>query len=271
MTYPFKSLDGAVTVDRQRTGQRIFDYSNEGVAHYGLYADWTDEVRKLGGPQIVDDLLRGPEAYLQMWERSVGVPATRCLKRRARLRRGLGPIRLGMNFRTLLQRAGQPLRRTRAWTYCVKKSGNRGAAAVLTPGGTVALVASDAPRHRAGGIRPGTKLAELRGRAKRIGGGIWVSRKGKKAKASKKGKKGKTRIAYLVRKKRVRTVAIAGPQARGRKALRQYMSLVPTTGMKARRALAVRHTGPPVTARNASSLVQQHDPGRFELFCNIGL
>ena len=50
VTYPFKSLDGAVTVDRQRTGQRVFDYANEGVAHYGLYADWTDEVRKLGGP-----------------------------------------------------------------------------------------------------------------------------------------------------------------------------------------------------------------------------
>jgi hypothetical protein len=271
VTYPFKSLDGAVTVDRQRTGQRVFDYSNEGVAHYGLYADWTDEVRKLGGQQLVDDLLRGPEAYLQMWERSVGVPATRCLKRRARLRRGLGPIRLGMNFRTLLQRAGQPIRRKRAWTYCVKKSGNRGAAAVLTPGGTVALVASDAPRHRAGGIRPGTRLAELRGRARSIGGGVWVSRKGKKAKASKKGKKGRTRIVYLVRKKRVRTVAIASRQVRGRNALRRYMRLVPSRGMKARRAVASRHIAAPLTEKNASPLVQQHDPARFELFCNIGL
>jgi isoaspartyl peptidase/L-asparaginase-like protein (Ntn-hydrolase superfamily) len=139
---------------------------------------------------------------------------------------------------------------------------------VLTPEGTVALVASDAPGHRAGGIRPGTKLAKLRGRAKRIGGGIWVVRKAKKARASKKGK---SRIVYLVRKKRVRTVAIAGPQARGRKGLRQYMSLVPTTGMNARRALAARRTGAPITARNASPLVQQHDPGRFELFCNLGL
>jgi hypothetical protein len=269
VTYPFRSLDGAVTVDRQRTGDRVFDYSNEGVAHYGLYADWTDEVSKLGGPQIVDDLLRGPEAYLQMWERAVGVPATRCLNRRARLRRGLGPIRLGMNARTLLQSAGQPLRRNRAWTYCVQKSGSAGTAAVLTPEGTVALIASDAPGHRAGGIRPGTKLAKLRGKAKPIGGGIWVSRKGKKA---SKSKKGKTRIAYLVRHKRVRTVAIAGPQARGRKALRQYMSLVPTAGMKARRAaVAAARPAAPVTTRNASPLVQQHDPLRFELFCNLGL
>ena len=99
-----------------------------------------------------------------------------------------------------------------------------------------------------------------------------MSRKGKKAKASKKGKKGKTRIVYLVRKKRVRTVAIAGRQLRGRKALRQYMRLVPSRGMKARRrAVASRHIAPPLTDKNASALVQQHDPGRFELFCNLGL
>jgi hypothetical protein len=270
VTYPFKSLDGAVTVDRQRTGQRIFDYSNEGVAHYGLYADWTDEVRKLGGPQIVDDLLNGPEAYLQMWERAVGVPSTRCLNRRARLRRGLGPIRLGMDSRTLLHAAGQPLRRTRAWTYCVQKSGSRGAAAVLTPEGSVALIASDAPGHRARGIHPGTKLAKLRGRARRMGGGIWVARKGNKA-AKAKGKKNKTRIVYLVRKKRVRTVATVAAQVRGRKALRQYLSLVPSTGMKARRAVAPQRTATRLTARNAAPLVQQHDPARFELFCNLGL
>ena len=53
--------------------------------------------------------------------------------------------------------------------------------------------------------------------------------------------------------------------------LRQYMSLVPTSGMKVRRASVPRNTGARVTARNASPLVQQHDPCRFELFCNLGL
>jgi hypothetical protein len=139
---------------------------------------------------------------------------------------------------------------------------------VLTPEGSVALIASDARGHRARGIRPGTKLAKLRGHAKRIGGGVWVARKGKKA---RKSKKAKTRIAYLVRHKRVRTVALAGPQVRGRKALRQYMRLVPTTGMKARPAAVVRRAAASVTARNASPLVQQHDPARFELFCTLGL
>ena len=78
-------------------------------------------------------------------------------------------------------------------------------------------------------------------------------------------------MAYLVRHKRVQTVAIAGQQVRGGRALRDYMSLVPTTGMKARQAVAPRNTGARVTVRNASPLVQQHDPGRFELFCNLGL
>jgi hypothetical protein len=49
------------------------------------------------------------------------------------------------------------------------------------------------------------------------------------------------------------------------------MSLVPTSGMKARRTSVRRNTGARVTARNASPLVQQHDPGRFELFCTLGL
>jgi len=96
VSYPFKSLDGSVTLDRQHTGDRTFDYNNDGVAHYGLYADWTDEVRNLGGPQIADDLLNGPEAYLQMWERAVGVPATHCLPRKRRIRaKGFAGIRLG--------------------------------------------------------------------------------------------------------------------------------------------------------------------------------
>jgi hypothetical protein len=260
VTYPFKSLDGAVTVDRQRSGQRLFDYSNEGVAHYGLYADWAEEVRKLGGQQIASDLLRGPEAYLQMWERAVGVPSTRCVGRRGRFRpRRLGAIGLGMTSRALLQSAGQPLRRTRAWTYCVDGNNRAATTAVLTPEGMVALIASSAPGHRARGIRPGVKFAKLRGGAKRIGGGVWISRLGK------------TRIAYLVKGKRVRTVAIAGPEARGRKALREYLSLVPRAAMKARPAFAARRAADPVTAQNATPLVRRHDPAKNGWYCNLGL
>jgi hypothetical protein len=164
-----------------------------------------------------------------------------------------------MSARTLLMSAGQPVRRNRAWTYCVKGSGRAGAAAVLTPEGQVALVASSAPGQRLRGIRPGTRLAALRRSAKRIGGGIWV------------GRKGKTRVAYLVRGKRVRTVAVAGPRARGRRALREYLRLLPTTGMKARKAVVAKQSSAPITARNATPLVQRHHPGANPFYCSLEL
>src|SRR4051794_346171 len=221
VNYPFKSLDGSVTLDRQHTGDRTFDYNNDGVAHYGLYADWTDEVRQLGGQQIAKDLLDGPEAYLQMWERAVGVPATHCMRRKARIRaKGVRGVRLGMNDRKLPQRAGQPLTRTRAWTYCVKGAkassakkkkrakSSGGVTAVLTPKGKVALIAVTAKGYRVRGIHPGSAASVLRGYARRQGKGVWVA------------KLGKSRVAYVVRGKRIRTVAVAGRGAKRRKQLR---------------------------------------------------
>jgi hypothetical protein len=275
VSYPFKSLDGSTTLDRQHTGDRTFDYNNDGVAHYGLYADWTDEVRNLGGPQIADDLLNGPEAYLQMWERAVGIPATHCLRRRAKIRaKGFGGIRLGMDDRTLLQSAGQPLQRTRAWTYCVdgarasaakKKKRKRpksggGTTAVLTPAGKVALIATTAKGYRARGIHPGSPASALRGRARRQGKGTWVA------------KLGKSRVAYVVKGKRVRTVAVAGKGAKRRKQLRAYLKLVPSHGFAPRGPLiASAASTKKITAKNTKSLVETHEPGSSVFYCQIGL
>ncbi|HVE67888.1 MAG TPA: Coagulation factor 5/8 type domain-containing protein, partial [Solirubrobacteraceae bacterium] len=47
--YPFKSFDGGVTIDRQRSGQRVFDVNRDGVAHYGLYPDWIEDQRRQVG------------------------------------------------------------------------------------------------------------------------------------------------------------------------------------------------------------------------------
>jgi hypothetical protein len=220
ISYPFKSLDGSVTFQRQRTGDRTFDYNTEGVAHYGLYPDWLEEVRKLGGPGIAQDMLHGTETYLEMWERAEGIKAYQCLPKRAKLtRRGLGNLRFGLGPDELLRSAGQPLRRTQSWTYCVKGGkGNSSADAVLTPEGKVVLVASNAPGHRAKGIAPGARASLLRGRAKPIGHKVWVTRLGKR------------RVAYVVRKGKVRTVAVATKELRGRKALRKYLRLVPSGG-----------------------------------------
>jgi hypothetical protein len=175
----------------------------------------------------------------------------------------------------LLQSAGQPLQRTRAWTYCVQgarasaaKKGKKkkraaasgGATAVLTPEGKVALIAATAKGHRARGIHPGDRASVLRGHARRFGKGVWVSRLGK------------TRVAYVVRGKRVRTVAIAGPEARGRKALPAYLKLIPSQGFAPRGALAASKASTKrITARNSKSLVQTHDPHRFAFYCSIGL
>ena len=82
---------------------------------------------------------------------------------------------------------------------------------------------------------------------------------------------GKSRVAYLVRGKRVRTVAVAGPEIRSAKALRGYLSLVPTTGMKERPAFAVSRRAKALTAQNAVPLVQRHDPHRYAFYCEIGL
>jgi hypothetical protein len=68
--YPFASFDGGAVIDRQRSGTRVYDINTDGVDHYGLYPDWIEDLRRVAGQQIVDDLANGAEAYLQMWERA---------------------------------------------------------------------------------------------------------------------------------------------------------------------------------------------------------
>ena len=162
VTYPFKNFDGTVTVGKQHSGQRVYDINVDGVAHYGLYPDWVEDLRKQAGDEIVRDLARGSEAYLQMWERAQGIP-TGCRPARARLtRKGLAGARLGAGHASLLRRAGQPKRRgARAWSYCTRGGAGRMAVA-LTRGGRVALVASTSRGHRARGIRTGMRAKRVK-------------------------------------------------------------------------------------------------------------
>ena len=108
VSYPFLSYDGRQTVHESSAGERTWDFAADGVAQYGLYLDWLEELRQRLGRPFVRDMLRGPEAYLQMWERANGVPA------RPRPRRA----RTGMTARRLLRAAGQPrVRGARRWRY----------------------------------------------------------------------------------------------------------------------------------------------------------
>jgi hypothetical protein len=70
VTYPFRTFDGGSTVHRQVSGTRTYDVNTDGVDHYGLYPDWIEDLRKVGGNQIVEDMANGAEAYLQMWARA---------------------------------------------------------------------------------------------------------------------------------------------------------------------------------------------------------
>lgn len=159
--YPFKSYDGSVTFERQKTGQRTFDYNKEGVATYGQYPDWFEALRRVGGTSLADDMSAGAEAYLQMWERADGVPVTACHTRGGPItRRGRGDLRIGDDWETLLKSAGQPQQRTRAWSWCVKGPRNVGKAdvAVLSKAGRVELVGTTARRF-AGPFRVGNRVA----------------------------------------------------------------------------------------------------------------
>ena len=82
------------------------------MANYGLYPDWVEDLRKLAGNEIVNDMGRGSEAYLEMWERAVGVPAYRPVPARSVFTsHGLFKVLLGASAEALLRSAGQPAKR----------------------------------------------------------------------------------------------------------------------------------------------------------------
>lgn len=68
LDYPFITEFGAV-VDRQTTGNRVFDLNTDGVAHYGLLADHLQDIREQASTRIYESVMNSAEAYLQMWER----------------------------------------------------------------------------------------------------------------------------------------------------------------------------------------------------------
>ena len=199
--YPFKSYDGKVTFERPRTGERSFDYTKEGVAHYGLYPEWFEELRRLGGRAMEHDMSDGSEAYLEMWERAEGTLVPSCNPARVRLTgRGFRRLVLRRHWEKLLRRAGQPQQRGRVWSYCVRGERNRRRAdlAELTPGGRIELAGSTAYGRHAGGIFVGHRASRVGRVARSQGRGLYVRRAGKRA-----------RFVYLVRKGRVRMVAVA--------------------------------------------------------------
>jgi hypothetical protein len=151
VTYPFKSYAGNVTFTREVWGQRTFDLDTDGLANYGLYADWLHGLQLAGGNAMMHDMFQGAESYLQMWERAVGVPSATCLTRRTRFSaRGFGHrLRLGETTTEALFSSGQPVTRPgRSFRYCVAGSRSRHVSAVFNRRGRLVLIASNAERGR---------------------------------------------------------------------------------------------------------------------------
>ena len=259
VTYPFKSLDGRMTIRPERSGKRTFNYATEGVSTYGQYPDWLEEVRKTGGPRIARDMLRGPEAYLEMWERADGIKDRGCTSPHARFSaRGLGRLHLGAGYRKTLEKAGQPIRRTRAWSYCVRGKRNRHTSntAVLTPGGKVALVASTAPGNELHGIGAGDSVKKLGRRARTSDHVIYVE----------EGRNG----VYGVRHGVIRTVAVATPSLRAHPAkLISYLNRVPRRGVVPRSPVVVTKASSKVSPEDAIPLAEQHGSAQFAFVCGL--
>jgi hypothetical protein len=186
IAYPFTSFYGHVSFDREQWGNRVFDLNKDGIANDGMFADWLQALRvnadaqKPGqGNAIMADMFHGAEAYLETWERALGVPATRCLPARetftaAGLRRA---VTLGDTPAQLLLRSGQPSSRS-GWSYryCVGSAtlGRESVAAVFGSGyDQVGLVTSTSRGASAGGIAVGYSQKWLTGRAREVAGDLW--------------------------------------------------------------------------------------------------
>jgi hypothetical protein len=174
------------------------------------------------GDQIVEDMARGSEAYLQMWERANGIAPEACRSGRQLFfqRTGLGRIHIGDGPDPLLQRSGQPTSRiARTWSYCVNAIAGKGLGfvrAVYTPKENVALISSTSSRHRALGVGPGAAVTrKLLRQTKQVLPGVRQYRVNKAR-----------RFLFGVRGGRVRWVAVASPSAtRTARTLRSYLKL----------------------------------------------
>jgi hypothetical protein len=137
VTYPFTGF-GGVTVKQQVSGTKAYDINTSGVAHYGLYPDWIEDLRRIAGQDIIDDMVRGPEAYLQMWERSIGIGGDACRADVEDITDALAAeLSTGMSLEEVYRTLGQPNSRTGLdHGFCM--SGGRTLTVHFDPAGTLA-------------------------------------------------------------------------------------------------------------------------------------
>jgi hypothetical protein len=129
---PWQAPIGGVTLDQQVSGVRVYDINTDGVAHYGLFADWFREVQlaaeerhpqRGGGQAILRDMLAGSETYLAMWERAV-YGGNDCVVDGSMPQHEDVHAALGLNVEGFLRAIGQPADRDGdAFVYCAETGG----------------------------------------------------------------------------------------------------------------------------------------------------
>ena len=69
LTYPF-TLPGFGTFDRQVSGQRVFDFNTDGLAHIGLLPDMVADLKNVGLNDVqLGRLFGSAQAYVDMWSK----------------------------------------------------------------------------------------------------------------------------------------------------------------------------------------------------------
>lgn len=71
LNYPF-TTEAGVVIDKQKTGNRVFDLNSEGLSHYGMLPDHVQDIREQTSDRIYESVMNSAEAYLQMWQRAEG-------------------------------------------------------------------------------------------------------------------------------------------------------------------------------------------------------
>jgi hypothetical protein len=123
----FEAPIGGVRLFQHTSGLRTYDVGTDGVAHYGLFADWFREValaaeeeypHRGGAAEVTADMLAGSEAYLRLWERAVFGGGECVADQSAPHVEDIHAL-LGGNVEGFLEAVGQPAsRQGAAYTYC---------------------------------------------------------------------------------------------------------------------------------------------------------
>ena len=72
VNYPFTSFDGQFEFDIQRTGNKAFDFNEEGLAHIGMLPDMIRDIMNQGYEmEDVAAFHNSTEALIRLWERSL--------------------------------------------------------------------------------------------------------------------------------------------------------------------------------------------------------